>query len=91
MREPANKSLLTDVSGFCFHLCTIISTHTSLEISGENIYHVSPLDLGHNLGAKLKRNQYFTLSRCFLLGALTTWQSSSFFATLGILTSRNRP
>ena len=24
MREPANKSLLTDVSGFCFHLCTII-------------------------------------------------------------------
>ena len=47
MREPANKSLLTDVSGFCFHPCTIISTHTSPEISGETIYHVSPLDLGH--------------------------------------------
>ena len=27
MREPANKSLLTDVSGLRFHPCTIIPTH----------------------------------------------------------------
>ena len=27
MREPANKSLLTDVSGLRFHSCTIIPTH----------------------------------------------------------------
>ena len=36
MREPANKSLLTDVSGFCFHPCTIIPTHTSPQFLEKN-------------------------------------------------------
>src|SRR5205823_10961393 len=47
MREPANKSLLTDVSGFCFHPCTIIPTHTSPQFPEKTLRHVSTLDLGH--------------------------------------------
>src|SRR5205814_4007115 len=47
MREPANKSLLTDVSGFCFHHCTIISTRTSPQFLEKTLRHASTLDMGH--------------------------------------------
>src|ERR1700674_2484388 len=35
MREPANKSLLTDVSRLCSYRCTIIASTTSDGIRGE--------------------------------------------------------
>jgi len=47
MREPANKSLLTDVSGFCFHLCTIIHTDNSPQLLEKTLHHASTLDMGH--------------------------------------------
>lgn len=45
MREPANKSLLTDVSGFCFHPCTIIPN--SPKFLEKTLRHASTLDIGH--------------------------------------------
>jgi hypothetical protein len=38
---------LTDVSGFCFHPCTIILTHTSPQFRGKTLPHASNLDMGH--------------------------------------------
>jgi hypothetical protein len=35
MREPANQSLITDVSRLCPHRCTIIASNTSRENRGE--------------------------------------------------------
>ena len=62
MREPANKSLLTDVSGFCFHPCTIIPTHTSPQFLEKTLPHASNLDMGHKrmTSKPLRRNQSLT-------------------------------
>src|SRR5438046_1992973 len=47
MREPANKSLLTDVSGFCFHPCTIIPRSYSPKCLEKTLRHAPTLDMGH--------------------------------------------
>jgi hypothetical protein len=47
MREPANKSLLTDVSGFRFHPCTIIASILLPEFREKALSHAPCLDTGH--------------------------------------------
>jgi hypothetical protein len=47
MREPANKSLLTDVSRLCSYRCTIIVSTTSLVfVEGQDVAR-KVLDMGH--------------------------------------------
>jgi hypothetical protein len=47
MREPANKRMLTDVSGLRSYRCTIIELTTSLEFRERTAHAASNLDNGH--------------------------------------------
>jgi hypothetical protein len=47
MREPANKRMLTDVSGFRSYHCTIIKLPNSLEFPERTLQAASNLDKGH--------------------------------------------
>ena len=56
MREPANKSLLTDVSRLRSYRCTIIASTTSREVVERMGCDASKLDNGHKslmVGAQL--------------------------------------
>jgi hypothetical protein len=54
MREPANKRMLTDVSGLRSYRCTIIEPTTSSELREGTTHIASNLDRGH----KRMRSEY---------------------------------